>query len=191
MKKCPKCKETKSFEEFGCSKSAKSGYQSWCKLCLRIRQQNHRIKQKANPPSPPKSKRCSMCGQEKLASEFTTSTNTKTGLASACRECLRKLVQSNPTKEHNRYLLYQYGITSDDYSRLLEQQNGKCAICDSQKSISGRFKFFCVDHDHDTGKIRGLLCGKCNAGIGLLGDDPDRLEAATAYLRRHQCLNRK
>ena len=68
---------------------------------------------------------------------------------------------------------------------MLEAQGGVCAICEKpERSTSryGRIKKLAVDHDHDTGAVRGLLCANCNKGIGNLGDDPDILIAGAAYL---------
>lgn len=75
-----------------------------------------------------------------------------------------------------------YGITLEEYDELLLQQNGLCAIC-------GRFwtqfkKPFVVDHDHNTGAVRSLLCPACNTAIGLFQDDPVLLEKAALYLRK-------
>lgn len=82
--------------------------------------------------------------------------------------------------ERQRYLR-NYGMTKDDYARLLEKQGGVCAICRRTPSSSVR-KRLAVDHNHTTGKVRGLLCEPCNHGIGKLGDDPVRCRAAAAYL---------
>lgn len=76
-----------------------------------------------------------------------------------------------------------YGINFGDYSRMLGEQGGRCAICGSPptggpKSASRLH----VDHDHDTGVVRGLLCNRCNLGIGYFADDPARLAAAIKYL---------
>lgn len=76
----------------------------------------------------------------------------------------------------------KYGLTKAEFDLLLEQQGGVCAICAGPRSGPG--KRFHVDHCHDTGQVRGLLCGNCNTAIGLLGDDPERAEKAAAYLRR-------
>ncbi len=72
----------------------------------------------------------------------------------------------------------QYGISLAQYELILARQNGACAIC-RQKSK----RTLCVDHCHETGKVRGLLCTKCNSALGLYQDDPNLTEAATAYLR--------
>lgn len=74
--------------------------------------------------------------------------------------------------------LRTYGITTSDYARLCSEQHGQCAIC----GISPFGQALHVDHCHETGKVRGLLCLTCNAGIGLLKDDPDLCYAASIYL---------
>lgn len=73
----------------------------------------------------------------------------------------------------------RYGITKAEYDLLCASQDFSCAICDDQILHPQRLH---VDHDHTTGEIRGLLCGKCNRGIGLLRDDPIILEKAIKYL---------
>lgn len=72
-----------------------------------------------------------------------------------------------------------YGIGIDDVERLSEEQGGTCAIC---REVCSTGQELAVDHCHDTGKVRGLLCSNCNTGIGKLGDDPARLRAAVRYL---------
>lgn len=71
-----------------------------------------------------------------------------------------------------------YGITLDDYQVLLDEQGGVCAICKRTRGI----RKLHVDHDHDTGIVRGLLCHACNTALGLLGEDPAILSAALEYL---------
>ena len=70
----------------------------------------------------------------------------------------------------------------NDYDQMLIQQNGKCAICDTENP-SGRWDRFCIDHDHETGQVRALLCNGCNQAIGYLNDDPNLLEKAADYIR--------
>jgi Recombination endonuclease VII len=73
--------------------------------------------------------------------------------------------------------LAAYGLTKEGYDRMLAQQHGACAICKRQPQET-----LCIDHDHDTGQVRGLLCRKCNLGLGFFDDSPSLLRAAAAYL---------
>lgn len=75
---------------------------------------------------------------------------------------------------------YKYGMTIEDYDRMFAEQNGGCAICGGTPT---RTEHLHVDHDHETGRIRGLLCDSCNLGLGKFRDDPDVLAKAAAYLR--------
>jgi len=85
-------------------------------------------------------------------------------------------------KEHvkkvvrNYSLKRKYNITPEDYNTLYNKQQGKCAICGNSEELLH------VDHDHITGKVRGLLCLKCNRGIGFLNDDIKILQQAINYL---------
>jgi hypothetical protein len=81
-----------------------------------------------------------------------------------------------------RRLLVDYGITPDDYERMRREQNDLCKIC---KRPSEERKFN-VDHDHKTGKVRGLLCAACNRGIGFLQDSADIALSAAKYLMDYE-----
>jgi len=105
---------------------------------------------------------------------------TKEGRA-AYQKSYRKL---NPYLEKNRALRDSFGLSLDDYNRMLEAQGGVCAICKQAETHmrNGRLKALAVDHSHKTGAIRGLLCSDCNTGIGKLKDDPEVLRSAIRYL---------
>jgi hypothetical protein len=75
------------------------------------------------------------------------------------------------------YIERRYGLTREEHAALVEEQGGKCLICDKPKPLV-------VDHDHNTGRVRGLLCRKCNVAIGMLEDDVMAVERAAAYLKR-------
>jgi len=79
----------------------------------------------------------------------------------------------------------KFGITGEDYKRLLAKQGGGCAICGSTDAKDGRGSRLFVDQDHETRTVRGLLCSKCNFAIGQLDDDTERLRRAILYLRSH------
>ena len=73
-----------------------------------------------------------------------------------------------------------FGLTADDLAALIEVQGGSCAICGRQPKPGGRR--LAIDHDHETGLVRGLLCYRCNTAIGLLGDSPQAIARALAYV---------
>lgn len=81
----------------------------------------------------------------------------------------------------NRHLVREYGITIDDYDRMMQEQEGVCAIC---RQTSAVHKKLAVDHCHDTSKIRGLLCENCNRGIGMFRNSTNLLSNAIDYLDR-------
>lgn len=95
---------------------------------------------------------------------------------------------SKPNYWRNAHLRCKFGITLDDYNAILDAQNGKCAICKQPETKgdprTGKLFPLAVDHCHDKKHIRGLLCMKCNRGLGLFEDDADRLRAAVRYLMR-------
>jgi hypothetical protein len=88
----------------------------------------------------------------------------------------------NKTELKNRILKKTYGISVEDYNELLELQYGCCAICGRPQSEFKRI--LSVDHDHKTGKIRGLLCFSCNQALGLLHDNIQTLKKAIEYLEK-------
>jgi len=94
--------------------------------------------------------------------------------------------QRDPRKYWNAQLKHKFGITADQYDDMLARQDGKCAICGKPETDTirwGKTARLAVDHDHLTGVVRGLLCRRCNQGIGKFEDDPDMLQAAADYLR--------
>lgn len=84
--------------------------------------------------------------------------------------------------QKNSRLKKFFGITLEDYERMFQEQDGKCAICSKPQ---GNNKRLAVDHNHKTGKVRGLLCWICNSAIGKFHDDPLLLNKASDYLIKH------
>ena len=80
----------------------------------------------------------------------------------------------------------RYGIDHIEYDRLLIAQNNKCAICGSETNESKKKKRLCVDHNHKTGKVRGLLCDRCNSTLGKINDDISTLANMISYLNKYQ-----
>lgn len=100
----------------------------------------------------------------------------------AAREATRKSALAKGSRHrYDRALRYKFGFGVDKYDEMLLAQKGQCAICQSADPGENR-EFFCVDHDHTTNRVRGLLCQGCNKALGLLKDDPNRLRAAMEYL---------
>ncbi len=109
---------------------------------------------------------CSVCGKSRQRTGF------RTVLSTTCRSC--KTEQAKNT--YNKRL---YGIDNNQYRAMLLSQNGVCAICGMPPKAGHRLV---IDHCHSTSVVRGLLCGKCNIGLGHFGDDLDLLASATSYI---------
>lgn len=130
-------------------------------------------------------KQCKSCDQIKPLSDFFHHKHAKDGHNSACKICTSSKVKewhrNNPHESKRnalgRRLRTRYGIDVVDYQERLDKQQGKCAICQ-------RFMMRpCVDHDHMTGEVRGILCRECNLALAWFGEDGDRLMRAQKYLQ--------
>jgi ribosomal protein S14 len=95
----------------------------------------------------------------------------------------RKEWASNPDNRRKRKLRTKYGLTLKCYDKMLKEQDNKCKICGSEETRNVKYEFLCVDHCHETGKVRGLLCDFCNVGLGRFEDDIERLGSAIKYLK--------
>lgn len=82
----------------------------------------------------------------------------------------------------------QHGITVEDFYTMLDKCGNRCEICGNEENVmlKGLKRRLCIDHDHDTKKVRGLLCTGCNAGIGHFKEDIQRMQSAIDYLKEHQ-----
>ena len=94
----------------------------------------------------------------------------------------------NPELFNAQRRFQRYGITPDQFKAMFDEQNGVCAICflPETRIIKGTLSALSVDHCHQTGKIRALLCHRCNRTLGAFEDDPGRFERAATYLRSHK-----
>ncbi len=130
-------------------------------------------------------RKCGDCG---LVKDVKLMSVSKPGICKSCStERTKRWAAENPNEweRHRRksYLKNTYGITIEQYDEMLAAQGGVCAICGNAEADARLYKLH-VDHCHSTGKVRGLLCGACNRGIGNLGDDIDKLKSAIRYLEK-------
>lgn len=136
----------------------------------------------------PPNKKCSSCKELKYLKDFSKNKNRPDGHHQQCKECRSKYKPSPAAKERHKLYLKQWnrykvsGFTQEDFDNKLKEQDYKCAICGT--SDSGVMDFH-ADHDHKTGQKRGVLCHKCNTGLGLLKDDVDILCSAIEYLNHY------
>lgn len=147
-------------------------------------------------------KTCNKCGVSKDETEFSKDKQTKDGLRGYCRACgsvmWKKAYAADPeywkqrsknwcllnpekTKRIRKHaeLMHGYGLSLEDYEKMLSEQCGECAICDQKMNPP------CVDHCHTTGKIRALLCSGCNTALGGFKDSQCFLQRAIGYLQKH------
>jgi len=98
----------------------------------------------------------------------------------ACRDWYRR----NPEKQRDIHYRRRYGISLEEYRAMYRAQAGQCAVCADVHS-EGDLR---VDHNHSSGRVRSLLCGKCNSGIGMFRERPELFLKAVEYLKAHQNL---
>jgi hypothetical protein len=131
---------------------------------------------------------CPACQLRLPLSEFNWNNKAAGKLRGYCRPCdnLKKRDDAERYRERlnkraREKYIQKYGMTIEDYDAMLETQGGVCAICAGPNQRDRRFD---VDHDHKTGRVRGLLCSRCNVGIGLFKDNQGMLSSAIVYLSK-------
>lgn len=162
LRRCSICKQDKAIGDF---RKLKNGRSSHCKPCAAAYLREWRANNPDRLKEHARARRANPEYQNKHRIES------------------RKYYEKNPDAYRERNLRQNFGITLDEYREMEAAQDGKCAVC-GEKCKSGRS--LAVDHNHETGEIRALLCMNCNRAIGWMQDDPDRLMAAAAYLLRYQ-----
>jgi hypothetical protein len=144
-------------------------------------------------------KKCSKCKIEKEITFFYKDTSKKDSYQSWCAVCDKKrskiyrdkghsskkrnskLRKLHPEKEPSYKIKYRYGVTAETYTKMFEKQKGLCEICKKPSPPSKRLG---IDHNHITGKVRDLLCMRCNSGIGMFGDNINTTKNAIKYLKK-------
>ncbi|MEU1178460.1 endonuclease VII domain-containing protein [Streptomyces sp. NPDC005820] len=172
VKRCSRCKEHKPRAAFAQNKSMRDGLQAYCRECASAYHQQRQVAKGRNVrprvDAPPGHKYCRTCGEIKPHSEWTRNRTASDGLATLCKSC-------KAVKGRQRHLERNYGLTEAERDAMVASQMGLCVICLKAPAVH-------VDHCHQTGRVRGVLCFNCNSAIGKLGDDPDAVRRAAAYL---------
>ncbi len=148
---------------------------------------------------PQPEKTCTKCKVEKPLEEFSADHQHRDGKRSHCKECIRKYRAANPEKAREyrrrhpekyrkrvrlgRHLKCRYGLSLEQRNKLLTRQGGKCAVCG--KKFDDKRKPH-VDHCHDAGHVRGLLCINCNLAEGYFQRDPRNVRRLLAYMERNE-----
>lgn len=134
-------------------------------------------------------KQCRKCGEAKPASFFHKHSKTKDKLSPYCKSCANARAsqhyKSNPFRRWCFNVKRLYGITAIQYFMILDQQGGKCAVCGGDEIDSKRNDRMPVDHCHETGRVRGILCTSCNRAIGLMKDNAAIMRKAATYLENY------
>ena len=183
---CSKCKECKEYSGFAKNKKSKTGYGNWCKACLKSHRDSkkqvsleeaHLFYQEEIVRDTKYT--CKKCGTTDNASRFyfKRDNGSVSITTSVCRPCNHDL---------SRYKTY--GVTPEEYRSILSSQDGCCKICKiSEDDYREKFgKSLAVDHCHNSGKVRVVLCEWCNKGLGHFYDNPALLRAASEYLEHYK-----
>ena len=126
-------------------------------------------------------KLCNRCKEVKEESAFGVDRSKKDGLHASCRSCRRTGVE-----RAQYHLLSKYQLSLTAYAKIFASQNGQCAVCGTEATSHTALV---VDHCHKTGKVRGLLCSKCNSGLGFFKDDIFALKGAITYLSKFAVID--
>ncbi|MFD4633240.1 endonuclease VII domain-containing protein [Streptomyces sp. NPDC058284] len=171
-KKCSTCQQTLPVGAFAANRSRPDGLQTSCRECAAEyykRRQEARGKSVREKVAVPEGhKLCRTCDQIKPHAEWHCNGTASDGLSTRCKAC--RAIQGR-----EGHLKRQYGMTEAERDEMIASQMGLCVICLSAPAAH-------VDHCHETGKVRGVPCFNCNSAIGKLGDDPDTVRRAAAYL---------
>ncbi|WP_155057541.1 endonuclease VII domain-containing protein [Streptomyces blattellae] len=175
-KQCRKCQRDLPLAAFARDKNRRDGLQVHCRGCVAGYSAAHYrrrrealgkpVREKVDVPAG--HKLCRSCGEIKPHSEWHRNATASDGLATCCRTC-------KADRGRQGHLKRQYGLTVTECDEMIASQMGLCVICLKAPAVH-------VDHCHETGRVRGVLCFNCNSAIGKLGDDPDAVRRAAAYL---------
>ncbi|MEV4255242.1 endonuclease VII domain-containing protein [Spirillospora sp. NPDC049652] len=190
LKECRDCGEMKPVTEFCKRKASKDGLALYCRTCFGVRNAESKRRRAAKEGTevrpyrprrrvPEGMKFCPRCEEIKSLDAFSRNRASRDGIGSYCKPCHSKVCAENRALNHgsarNYFLKLRYGITEQEADSILAAQGGICVICLAAPASH-------VDHDHVVGRVRGMLCFKCNNGLGQFQDEVWRLEVAADYL---------
>lgn len=136
-----------------------------------------------------KTKICTKCKKKKPLIEFYKHKGYKDGLSSWCKKCFAKYHKTPRSRRGQRAnnLKKRFNMTLEQYDKIFKNQNGICKICGKPetKKYKGILMWLSIDHNHKTGKVRALLCDKCNRALGIVDDNINLLQKLIKYLRRN------
>ena len=168
LQRCGRCKQEKAVEEFSPSYRGKIG--TWCRTCFAAYARGE-----TDTRADHDLRVCEQCGTEYRPRQLKAS-------AKYCSRACGQEARRTSGRQRNGHLLRKYGITLVEYEAMLTAQSGGCAICGRKPEQQTRYQNLHVDHCHDTGKVRGLLCDQHNLLLGRFNDDPKLLRRAADYL---------
>lgn len=164
-KTCGGCRIAKPTDHFHKNKCKKDGLNAYCISCKAVKSQAYRDKNRE-----------AISRKAKLKYD-----------AAIARDKRIEYKALHPNSLRNSALKYSYGITLEQYQKMLVDQNYNCAICKtSQEQL---IKRLAVDHNHKTNEIRGLLCGSCNRALGLFKENYEVISSAAEYMARSRGYN--
>lgn len=151
------------------------------------------VKIQLHPESGIEFKTCSKCKDLKPLWDFSRRKDRPSGFQSQCQKCIaenqKEYAKNNPNtmrRTWRKKALKAYGLTPVGYQKLLNEQNGVCAICGLPETrVIYKKIVLCVDHDHKTGKVRALLCSRCNILLGQANENVELLQKMASYLKEH------
>lgn len=178
-KRCTTCGEEKPTSEFGKRSRSKDGLMASCTECCAYRRSKYRNSEQGKAKRAEWVRKNAERLNEKRRDRYASNPD-------LIRERNREWRNNNSDKvreANRRNQLKKYGLTEEDYARMVEEQNGKCLICDQEPPLrNGKIEPLAVDHCHEIGVVRGLLCWKCNGAIGIIGEK--NIARAVSYLAK-------
>lgn len=192
VKKCSNCGFVKELSDYSyrSNNSGKRILNSQCRICLREKasiylKKNYKIRYLKNREWIAKNKNKVRKYQRKSRKKHRKEINARA----------LEYYHKTKDKKHGVRLERLYGITLSQYYELLSKNGGKCPICGIDKPYGEEYmgpkRYFAVDHDHKTGVVRGVLCHRCNTGIGSFKDSIDSLKKAIEYLEKFKGVDNR